>query len=88
MARSKGKLDPTTIAYGVGAAIVLVGAMFKFLGWQYANELFVIGLSVEALIFLISAFELSEDDKEYHWETCFPSSPKSPVKRPRVSARR
>lgn len=69
---SKGGLDPITFIYGVGAAIVLVGAMFKFLGWQFANELFIIGLTVEAIVFLISAFERKVDDKEYNWENVFP----------------
>lgn len=70
--KAKGTLDPITFIYGVGAAIVLVGAMFKFLGWQFANELFIIGLSVEAVVFLISAFERKIDDKEYNWENVFP----------------
>jgi gliding motility-associated protein GldL len=68
----KGKLDAITFIYGFGAAVVLVGAMFKFLGWQFANELFVVGLSIEAVVFLISAFERKTDDKEYNWENVFP----------------
>ncbi len=68
----KGKLDAVTFVYGVGAAIVLVGAMFKFLGWNYANEMFIIGLTVEAIVFLISAFERKVVEKEYQWEQVFP----------------
>jgi uncharacterized protein YukE len=68
----KGKLDAVTFVYGVGAAIVLVGAMFKFLGWNYANEMFIIGLTVEAIVFLISAFERKVTEKEYQWEQVFP----------------
>ena len=70
--KPKGKLDAITFIYGFGAAVVLVGAMFKFLGWQFANELFILGLSIEAIVFLISAFERQTDDKEYHWENVFP----------------
>ena len=70
--KPKGKLDAITFIYGLGAAVVLVGAMFKFLGWQFANELFVVGLSIEAVVFLISAFERKTDDKEYNWENVFP----------------
>jgi gliding motility-associated protein GldL len=70
--KPKGKLDAITFIYGFGAAVVLVGAMFKFLGWQFANELFVVGLSIEAVVFLISAFERKTDDKEYNWENVFP----------------
>ncbi len=68
----KGKLDTVTFIYGVGAAIVLVGAMFKFLGWNYANEMFIVGLTVEAIVFLISAFERKVTEKEYQWEQVFP----------------
>ena len=82
--KNKGKLSPITFLYGFGAAIVLIGAMFKFLGWSYANELFVVGLSIEALVFLVSAFERETDDKEYHWENVFPQldgeNGESPVK--------
>lgn len=70
--KTKGKLDAITFIYGFGAAIVLVGAMFKFLGWQFANELFIVGLSIEALVFMISAFERQTDEKEYQWENVFP----------------
>lgn len=70
--KDKGKLSPITFLYGFGAAVVLVGAMFKFLGWNYANEMFVVGLSIEALVFLVSAFERTVEDKEYEWENVFP----------------
>ncbi len=70
--KAKGKLDVTTFFYGFGAAVVLVGSMFKFVGWDYANELFITGLSIEALVFLVSAFERTTDDKEYQWENVFP----------------
>lgn len=69
---NKGKLDLTTFFYGFGAAVVLVGSMFKFVGWDYANELFITGLSIEALVFLVSAFERTTDDKDYQWENVFP----------------
>jgi DNA repair ATPase RecN len=70
--KPKGKLDAITFIYGFGAAVVLVGAMFKFLGWQFANELFIVGLSIEAIVFMISAFERKTEDVEYHWENVFP----------------
>jgi gliding motility-associated protein GldL len=69
---NKGKLSPITFLYGFGAAVVLVGAMFKFLGWNYANQMFIVGLSIEALVFLVSAFERTTEDKEYDWENVFP----------------
>ena len=70
--KKKGKLDPITFIYGFGAAVVLVGAMFKFLGWNFANEMFILGLSIEAIVFLISAFERQSDDEDYRWEQVFP----------------
>ena len=70
--KDKGKLKPLTFLYGFGAAVVLVGAMFKFLGWNYANQMFVEGLSIEALVFLVSAFERTTEDKEYEWDNVFP----------------
>ena len=70
--KDKGKLKPLTFLYGFGAAVVLVGAMFKFLGWNYANQMFVVGLSIEALVFLVSAFERTTEDKEYEWDNVFP----------------
>ncbi len=70
--KAKGKLDAITFIYGFGAAVVLVGAMFKFLGWSFANEMFVAGLSIEAVVFMISAFERNTEDKEYQWENVFP----------------
>ena len=37
---------------GVGASVVLMGALFKLESWEYASEMLIIGLSVEAFIFL------------------------------------
>ena len=41
--------------YGIGAAIVITGAMFKILHWPGADIMLVLGLSTEAVIFLFSA---------------------------------
>ena len=43
--------------YGIGAAVVIVGALFKIMHWPGAGPMLVVGLSTEALIFLVSAFE-------------------------------
>jgi gliding motility-associated protein GldL len=58
------------ILYGVGAAVVIVGALFKLQHWPGANEFLIIGLLTEAAIFGISAFEPLEPD--YHWENVYP----------------
>ncbi len=84
--KPKGKLDAITFIYGFGAAVVLVGAMFKFLGWQFANELFILGLSIEAIVFLISAFERQTEDKEYNWENVFPQLQQSATDSPSTNS--
>ena len=43
--------------YGLGAAVVIIGALFKLEGWTGASFMLIIGLGVEALIFAFSAFE-------------------------------
>jgi RecA/RadA recombinase len=70
--KRKAKLDPLNVAYGVGAAVVITGAMFKFLNFPFASEMLFVGLAVEALVFFISAFELKKDDVDYHWDRIFP----------------
>lgn len=56
--------------YGIGAAIVIVGALFKIMHWPGADIALIVGLSAEAVIFLFSAFEpLHEDPK---WELVYP----------------
>ncbi len=56
--------------YGLGASVVIIGAMFKLNGYPYATEMLVIGLSTEALIFAFSAFEPTH--KEPEWEKVYP----------------
>ena len=45
------------LLYGMGAAVVIVGALFKIMHWPGAGPMLVIGLTTEALIFAVSAFE-------------------------------
>jgi len=56
--------------YGFGAAIVIVGAMFKIMHWPGAGPMLVIGLSTEAVIFIFSAFEPIHEDPK--WELVYP----------------
>lgn len=44
-------------AYGWGASIVLIGALFKLQHWNHSGIMLTIGLLTEAFIFFISAFE-------------------------------
>jgi gliding motility-associated protein GldL len=42
--------------YGLGAAVVIVGALFKIMHWPFAGPMLVVGLGTEAIIFAFSAF--------------------------------
>jgi gliding motility-associated protein GldL len=57
-------------AYGMGAAVVIVGALFKIQHWTGASELLVIGLLTEAFIFALSAFDKVDD--ELDWTLVYP----------------
>jgi gliding motility-associated protein GldL len=56
--------------YGIGAAVVIIGALFKILHLTGADEMLMIGLSVEAGIFFLSAFE--PQHKETDWSKVYP----------------
>jgi len=56
--------------YGMGAAVVIVGALFKIQHWPGASEFLIIGLLTEAAIFALSAFETSADDID--WSIVYP----------------
>ena len=56
--------------YGMGAAVVIVGALFKLMHWPGAGPMLVVGLLTEAAIFALSAFEPVE--KELDWALVYP----------------
>lgn len=56
--------------YGLGAAVVIVGALFKIQHWPFAGPMLILGLSTEALIFTFSAFEPIHEDPK--WELVYP----------------
>jgi gliding motility-associated protein GldL len=58
------------LVYGLGASVVIVGAMFKIMHWPGANPMLIVGLSVEALIFAFSAFQPVPHDPK--WERVYP----------------
>ena len=57
-------------AYSIGAAIVILGALFKILHMPAGNYLLSVGMGTEVLMFVLTAFDRPE--KEYHWEEVFP----------------
>jgi gliding motility-associated protein GldL len=56
--------------YGMGAAVVIVGALFKLMHWPGASLMLIVGLSTEALIFGLSAFDSPDD--ELDWTLVYP----------------
>lgn len=56
--------------YGIGGAVVIVGALFKILHWPGANFMLIVGLGTEALIFFLSAFEPPHADPD--WSKVYP----------------
>ena len=56
--------------YGLGAAVVILGAMFKIMHWPGAGPMLVVGLTTEAIIFAFSAFEPIHEDP--NWELVYP----------------
>jgi gliding motility-associated protein GldL len=57
-------------AYGMGAAVVIIGALFKLMHWPGAGAMLIVGLSTEALIFGLSAFD--PVDAELDWSLVYP----------------
>jgi hypothetical protein len=71
------KFDLLNFFYGLGAAIILVAALFKFLGLEGADALFIVGLIGEAIIFLISGAQPIFKYQPYKWERLFPQLSKT-----------
>lgn len=67
---SKGFKNFMAKLYGIGAAVVIMGAMFKILHLPGADIMLVVGLSTESVIFLFSAFE--KPGTEYDWTLVYP----------------
>ena len=74
MAQSKSTKKLFNMAYGIGAAIVILGALFKIqhisIGPLTGGLILTIGMAVEAIVFAISAFEPVEEDLD--WTKVYP----------------
>ena len=74
MVQSKATKKLFNIAYGLGASIVIIGALFKILHWELGfvtgGQLLAVGLITEAIIFAISAFEPLDNDLD--WSLVYP----------------
>ena len=56
--------------YGWGAAVVIIGALFKIMHWPGANVMLIAGMGTETIIFFLSAFE--PPHKEWEWSLVYP----------------
>jgi len=70
MAQSKTGKKLMNMVYGLGAAIVIIGALFKIMHWPFGNEMLIVGLVTEAIVFAISAFEPVDTDLD--WSLVYP----------------
>lgn len=56
--------------YGLGAAVVIIGALFKLMHWKGASIALILGMGTEAVIFFFSAFEPPHE--EVDWTLVYP----------------
>jgi hypothetical protein len=55
---------------GVGASVVLLGALFKIMSWPLADEMLIAGMITEAILFFFLG--VIGPDKDYYWEKLYP----------------
>ncbi len=70
MAQSKSGKKMMNMIYGLGASVVILGALFKIMHWKGGSIILSAGMIVEAIVFAISAFEPVED--ELDWSLVYP----------------
>ena len=56
--------------YGLGASVVIIGALFKIQHWPFATQMLTVGLCTESIIFFFSAFEPLHE--EVDWSLVYP----------------
>lgn len=59
------------VAYSIGAAIVIWGALFKLLHIRGGDLLLCIAMGTEVIVFILTAFD--RPPREYKWEEVFPA---------------
>lgn len=75
------------VMYSWGAAVVIIGALFKLLHLPFGNQMLFIGMMTEFFVFFISGFE--KPLTEYRWEDVFPQlDSTNPMDREEMEARR
>jgi gliding motility-associated protein GldL len=64
------------VIIGVGAAIVLIGALAKLQHWPWAGTALIIGMCTEAFIFTLLG--ILPPHKDYYWERYYPGLDQNP----------
>ena len=67
---AQGKRTVTNMVYGFGAALVIIGALFKIQHWTGGSFILTVGMIVEALVFGYSALERQQADLD--WSLVYP----------------
>lgn len=67
---SKTYKNVMKFVYGWGAAVVLLGALFKIQHWTGASTMLILGMGTEVLIFFLSAFEPLHEEPD--WTLVYP----------------
>ncbi|MCL1868565.1 MAG: gliding motility protein GldL [Paludibacter sp.] len=70
-------LHAVQVVYSLGAAVVIIGALFKILHWPFASYILSIGMFTEAFLFALSALE--RPFKSYAWDRIFDFKTGKPV---------
>ncbi len=61
-------------AYGIGASIVIIGALFKILHWPGAKVMLTLGMGTEALLFFLGSFEPPhQEGTKWDWTKVYPN---------------
>ena len=68
--RSKGFKNVMAKLYGIGASVVILGALFKINHYYSADVMLIVGLLTEAVIFFFSAFEPPHVEPD--WSLVYP----------------
>ncbi len=64
------------VIIGVGAALVLLGALFKLQHWKGAGIMLTVGMITEAFIFAMQG--ILPPHKDYYWERYYPGLDENP----------
>jgi gliding motility-associated protein GldL len=58
------------LASCIGAAVVIMGALFKIMHWPFASAMLIVGLSTEAFLFCLFASDIPHE--EVDWTLAYP----------------